>query len=162
MGTSDLLGTFRGIPVYRGGKRLRQVHASQEPAGAAAAAEGGHPAKRHRRGGGLSAPAEPGSAGFSRHRQRGSAVGLSQRPWTAVLLLRRREVAGADAHGQAGDIGIEGSVLPGAVRRTAAAGAAGTGAVRRPAAADPGRAGDGAGPRRRTGPVPDAGLSQQK
>ena len=30
------------------------------------------------------------------------------------------------------------------------------------AAADPGRAGDGAGPCRRTGPVPDAGLSQQK
>ena len=51
-------------------------------------------------------------------------------------------------------------LLPGPVRRTAAAGPAGPGPVRRQPPADPGRAHHRPGPRRRPGPVQDPVLSE--
>ena len=123
VGTSDLLGTFGGIPVYRGRKRLRQVHASQEPAGAAAAAEG-RSSRRSDTAGAASAicPSRPqAQRDFPATVSEVVLSGFLSARGPAVLLLRRREVAGADEHGKAGDTGVEGPLLPGAVRRPAAA-----------------------------------------
>ena len=74
---------------------------------------------------------------------------LSARGWKFFYTPAQKS-AGPAAHGQAGHSGAEGQVLSGAVRRPAAAGAAGPGPVRGRGPAGAGRTGDGPGPRRRT------------
>ncbi len=70
-------------------------------------------------------PADPGPAGFPRHRAGGGALRLPEPSGAALFLHSGPAVRGHDEPGQAGDSGAEGRLLPGSLRRTAAAGAIG-------------------------------------
>ena len=103
---------------------------------------------------GLSAPADPDSAGFPGFGGRVVQSGVVNRLGLAAVPGAEGETAGSPADGAAGNLGDAQKALSRPFRRPAAAGASGPGPVRDGQSAFAGRAGDGPGPGDHGGNVP--------